>query len=79
MIGRIANASTGTLWASSALINNGDGSYNITISKEIFMDTRISNLTTPLTETPDTIYITMYVNGDTAISSTDGLKILISD
>ena len=43
------------------------------------MNMRISNYTTPLTETPDTIYITMDVNGGTAISSTEGLKMLISD
>ena len=75
-LGRIASTNAGVVWTSSALIDNGDGSYNLPISKEIFFSYSNSK---PLTETPTTIYITMYVNGGTAISSTEGLKMLLSD
>ena len=75
MIGRIANIADGTVWRSDALIDNGDGSYDLPFSKELFMAT--GNVT--ITEIPDTIYITMQVKRGTAISSTDDIRILVSD
>lgn len=74
-IGRIANLDNGTVWRSDALIDNGDGTYDITADKEIFISYSTSNL---MTEIPDTIYISMYVD-DSAITSTDGFKMLVSD
>lgn len=74
-IGRIANGNAGVVWTSSALINNGDGSYDLPISKEIFM---VSGTQNPLTTTPTTIYITMYVQEE-ILESIDGLSMLISD
>ena len=76
MLGRIASTNAGVVWSSSALIDNGDGSYDLPISKEIFFGYSTPG---PLTVTPTTVYITMYVNGGTAISSIEGLKMLLSD
>ena len=75
-IGRIANPTTGVIWTSSELVNNGDGSYDIPISTQIFKD--LNRTDTPISVIPDTIYITMYVD-DSAITSTDGLRMLVSD
>ena len=75
-IGRIADGSVGTVWTSSSLVDNGNGSYDLPISKKIFME---PNTQTPLSDNPDTIYITMYVKGGTEISSVEGLKMLLSD
>lgn len=74
-MGRIADTSVGTIWSSSYLVDNGNGIYDITVDKEIFIS---FNTGTALTEIPDTIYISMYVDS-LAIESTDGLRMLVSD
>lgn len=75
LLGRIAAAGTGVVWDSSALIDNGDGTYDITADKEIFIS---HNTGQPLTDTPDTIYISMRVS-NASITSFDGCRILVSD
>lgn len=75
LLGRIAKNGSGIVWDSSALIDNGDGSYDIPISPEIFI---VSGSTKPLTETPATVYITMRVD-NSSITSFDGCRILVSD
>ena len=76
VIGRIADGNIGTVWTSSSLVDNGNGSYDLPVSKKIFMK---PNTQTTLSDNPDTIYITMCVNEDTKISSIEGLKMLLSD
>lgn len=75
VLGRIADTSTGVVWSSTELVDNGDGTYDLPISPEIFISFKTSN---PLTEIPHTIYITMKASSS-AISSIDGFKILVSD
>lgn len=71
VIGRIANPGSGTIWTSSELINNGDGSYDIPISTQIFKD--INRTDTPISDIPDTIYITMHVG----LFEMDAIKVLL--
>lgn len=75
LLGRIAQNGSGVVWDSSALIDNGDGSYDIPISPEIFI---VSGSTKPLTETPATVYITMRVD-ESKITSIGDCKMLVSD
>ena len=74
LLGRIAVHGSGVVWDSSALIDNGDGSYDIPMSKELFVATNNA----PITTKPATIYISMRVDGS-YISSFDGCRILVSD
>ena len=74
-LGRIAAHGSGVIWDSSELVDNGDGSYDIVMKPEIFI---MPSSTTPLTEIPATIYITMRVDYS-AITSFDGCRILVSD
>ena len=74
VIGRIANTNDGTVWDSPSLVDNGDGTYSICVSKELFKTTgQVS-----ITDTPDTIYISMYVQ-NTAVSSVANLSILMDN
>lgn len=74
MKGRIADRDYGVIWTSSELIDNGDGTYSITMNKELFKDG--NNI--GLTNIPDTVYITMYVREE-LLELIDDLSILIKN
>lgn len=75
MKGRIADGDIGTIWALTSLRDNNDGTYEVDISKDIFV---VPGTTTPITNEPDTIKITMKVC-NSMISSLDGLYLLVSE
>ena len=71
LLGRIAATGTGVVWNSSALIDNGDGTYDILMNKELFVANN-----KPITTEPTTIRISMRVD-NSSITSFDGCRILV--
>ena len=71
-LGRIAH-SQGSLWTSDDLVNNGDGSYDIEVSTDIFYYPDTSKI-----QDTSLVYISMYVS-NSEVTSLEGLKMLLSD